>query len=83
MIPAYKTETMETVYTYTEWEKIYKKNKARQKEKAMYFIKQKIIGLILSAVGIATTVLLKDATVLIVAFPIGMVLIFTKEKVML
>ena len=83
MLPAYKTESIETVYTYTEWEKIYHRNKARQREKAMYFLKQKATGLLLSAVGIATTVLLKDATVLIVSFPVGMVLLFTKEKVML
>ena len=84
MLPAYKTtENIETVYTFSEWEKIYNKTKQKEKEEKVYFLKQKLLGVIMAVVGIVTPFILGDATVSIVALPVGAVLLFTKEKVML
>lgn len=100
MIPAYKeTEApIETVYTFTEWEKIYKANKlphkvvkgfkevitaVRTDRSIADGIKQKLSGLLLVACGVAAPILLKgDATASLLFIPIGLFLLFTKEKAM-
>ena len=55
-----------------------------KKAEIIYYIKQKISGLTLAAVGIITPILLDgDATFSIIALPLGIWLLFTKEKVMM
>ena len=50
----------------------------------IYYIKQKLSGLTLAAVGIITPILLNgDATFSLIALPVGIWLLFTKEKVMM
>ena len=50
----------------------------------IYYIKQKLSGLTMAAVGIITPILLDgDATFSLIALPLGIWLIFTKEKVMM
>ena len=84
MLPAYKTEAIETVYTFSEWEKIYNKRKAQRKVEKIYYIRQKLSGLTMATIGIFTPFLLDgDATVSLIALPLGLFLIFTKEKVMM
>ena len=58
--------------------------KARKKAETFYYIRQKLSGLAMAAVGIITPILLDgDATFSIIALPLGIWLLFTKEKVMM
>lgn len=81
------SEAIETVYTYEEWLKEYNrretKRRIKQKAERFYYIKQRISGVIMAAIGIAMPFILDgDATVSLVAFPLGIFLMMTKEKVM-
>lgn len=56
----------------------------RQKAKRIYYIKQKLSGLTMAAIGILTPFLCDgDATFSLIALPLGLFLMFTKEKVMM
>ena len=78
------TETIETVMTYSEWERINTQKARKRKAECAYYIKQKLSGLIMAAVGIITPILLDgDATFSLFALPVGIWLLFTKEKVMM
>ena len=78
------TETIETVMTYSEWEKIHTQKTRKCKAERAYYIKQKLSGFALAAVGIITPILLDgDATFSLFALPVGIWLLFTKEKVMM
>ncbi len=58
--------------------------KARKRAEKIYYIKQKLSGLTMAAVGIVMPILLDgDGTFSIIALPLGIWLLFTKEKVML
>ena len=58
--------------------------KARKRAEAIYYIKQKLSGLTMAAVGIFTPILLDgDATFTLFALPLGIWLMFTEEKVMM
>ena len=58
--------------------------KARKRKEAIYYLKQKISGLTIAAIGIITPILLNgDATFSLIALPLGIYLIFTKEKIMM
>ena len=58
--------------------------KARRKAERIYYVKQKLSGLTLAAIGIFTPFLLDgDATISLIALPLGLFLMFTKEKVMM
>ena len=58
--------------------------KARRKAERIYYIKQKLSGLTMAAIGIITPFLLDgDATFSLIALPLGLFLLFTKEKVMM
>ena len=77
------TETIETVMTYSEWERIHTQKQRKRKAERTYYIKQKMSGLAMVAVGIITPILLDgDATFSLIALPLGIWLLFTKEKVM-
>ena len=70
-------------------EAVYKRHpaaerKARKKAETIYYIKQKLSGLTMAAIGIITPILLDgDATFSLIALPLGIWLLFTKEKVMM
>lgn len=50
----------------------------------MYYLKQKLCGLVLVIFGIITPVVCDgDATISLLLIPLGIYLIFTKEKVMM
>lgn len=58
--------------------------KARRKAEKIYYIKQKLSGLTMAAIGIFTPFFLDgDATISLIALPLGLFLMFTKEKVMM
>lgn len=81
------SEAIETVYTYEEWLKEYNrretKRRIRQRTERLYYMKQRISGAIMAAVGIVVPFLLDgDATASLFALPLGIFLLLTKEKVM-
>ena len=100
MIPVYKeTEAqIETVYTFTEWKKIYKANKlshkvvkgfkevittVRTNRSLADGIKQKLSGLLLVALGVAIPFLMEgDATTSLLLIPLGLYLIITRSRIM-
>ena len=51
---------------------------------AIYYIKQKLSGVAFAAIGIITPILFDgDATFSLIALPLGIWLMFTKENVMM
>lgn len=81
------SEAIETVYTYKEWLKEYNrrktKRKIKQRAERLYYMKQRLSGAIMATIGIITPFLLEgDATFSLVALPLGIFLVLTKEKVM-
>lgn len=79
------SEAIETVYTYEEWLKEYNrwetKQRIRQRTEHLYYIKQRLSGVIMAAIGIVTPFLLYgDATFSLVALPLGIFLLLTHEK---
>lgn len=82
MIQYSKAEPIETVMTFSEWEKIYNRKKSRKKAEAIYYIKQKLLGLAAVGLSVASPLLLDgDATISVLMLPLGIFLIVTKEKV--
>ena len=78
------TETIETVMTYSEWKKIHTQKARKRKAEHTYYIKQKLSGLTMAAIGIIAPILLDgDCTFSLFALPVGIWLLFTKEKVMM
>ena len=58
--------------------------KARKKAETIYYIKQKLSGLTMASIGIITPILFDgDCTFSLFALPVGIWLLFTKEKVMM
>lgn len=56
----------------------------RQKAERIYYIKQKLSGLTMATIGILIPFLCDgDATFSLIALPLGLFLMFTKEKVMM
>lgn len=88
MFPVYsRSEAIETVYTYEEWLKEYNRReirqKIRQRTEHLYYMKQRLSGLVMVAIGIVTPFILDgDATFSLIALPLGIFLMLTREKVM-
>ena len=81
------SEAIETVYTYEEWFKEYNRREAkrriRQRTEHLYYMKQRISGTIMAAIGIVSPFILDgDATFSLIALPLGIFLMMTREKVM-
>ena len=81
------SEAIETVYTYEEWLKEYNrretKRRIRQRTEQLYYMKQRLSGVIMTVIGIVTPFVLDgDATFSLVALPLGIFLMMTREKVM-
>ena len=80
----YSTEVLETVMTYSEWEKEHRRRTRKSNAERVYYIKQKLCGVVLAAVGIIVPILFDgDATASLLLVPMGLFVLFTKEKVML
>lgn len=57
---------------------------AKRKAKRIYYIKQKLSGLTMATIGILIPFLCDgDATFSLIALPLGLFLMFTKEKIMM
>lgn len=60
------------------------KRKARKRSETIYYIKQKLSGLTMAAIGIITPILLNgDATFSLIALPLGIWLLSTRKKIMM
>lgn len=80
------SEAIETVYTYEEWLKEYNrretKRRIRQRTEHLYYMKQRLSGAVMVAMGVVMPFVLNgDATFSIVALPLGIFLMLTREKV--
>ena len=76
-------QRLDTLHTYAEWKRIENRRKARRRAEATYYIKQKLSGLVMVAIGILIPFVCDgDATTSLLALPMGLYLLFTKEKVM-
>ena len=81
------SEAIETVCTYEEGPKEDNRRKTkrsiRQRTEHLYYMKQRLSGAIMAAIGIITPFLLDgDATISLLALPLGIFLLLTQEKVM-
>ena len=81
------SEAIETVYTYEEWFKEYNrretKRRIKQRTEHLYYMKQRLSGAIMAAIGIIEPFLLDgDVTASLFALPLEIFLLLTKEKVM-
>lgn len=75
-------QRLDTLHTYAEWKRIERKRKAQRRETAIYYIKQKLMGLAAVGLSIASLLLLDgDATISVLMLPLGIFLMITKEKV--
>jgi len=90
MLPAYNngSEAIETVYTYEEWLREYNRRKTkrriRQRTEHLYYMKQRLSGLVMTATGIIAPFILDgDVTVSLFALPLGIFLLLTKERVII
>ncbi len=60
------------------------KRKARRKAERIYYIKQKLSGMLMVSAGIIAPILANgDATFSLIALPLGIFLLSTKKKVMM
>ena len=71
---------IETVMTYDEWEREYSRKKKINRK---YYAKQKLVGLLMLVISVATPILTWDATIDLVTIPLGLYLIATREKCLL
>lgn len=81
------SKAIETVYTYEEWLKEYNrretKRRIKQRTEHLFYMKQRLVGVMMAAIGIIMPFVLDgDATFSFVAFPLGIFLLLTREKVM-
>ena len=76
--------TSEETYTLAEAKRIINAERQAKRKSLLYKAKQKFIGLIAIAVSIASPILLDgDATISVIMLPLGIYMIFTKEKVIM
>lgn len=74
--------TSEQKYTLEDAKRIIEAEQKEKRESLLYYAKQKFIGLLAIGVSIASPILLDgDATISIIMLPLGLYLLFTKEKV--
>ena len=90
MMTNYKTRNvydLGTQYTLEEAENIVRRMDQilinTKKIKVIYFLKQKLCGITMLGIGIACLILFNgDATFSLIAVPLGIFLLFTKQRVM-
>ena len=77
-----KQITSEKTYTLSEAKRIINAERKAKRESFLYKAKQKLIGVIAICVSIASPILLDgDATISVIMLPLGIYMLFTKEKV--
>ena len=73
--------TNEKIYTLREAKRIIEAEHKEKRESLLYKAKQKLLGLLAIAVSIASPLLLDgDATISLIMLPLGIYMLFTKER---
>ena len=76
--------TSEETYTLRETRCIINAETQTKRESLLYKAKQKLLGLLAIAASIVSPLLLDgDATISLIMLPLGLYLLFTKEKVIM
>ena len=76
--------TSEQKYTLEDAKRIIEAEQKEKRESLLYYAKQKFIGLLAIGISIASPLLLDgDATISVIMLPLGLYLLFTKEKVIM
>ena len=76
--------TSEETYTLSEARRIINAERQAKRENILYYAKQKMLGILAIGVSIASPILLDgDATISVIMLPLGIYMIFTKEKVIM
>ena len=75
--------TTEETYTLREAKRIINAERQAKREALLYYAKQKLLGVIAIGVSIASPLLIQDATISVIMLPLGLYLLFTKEKVIM
>ena len=74
--------TSEETYTLSEAKRIINAERQAKREKILYYAKQKLLGILAIGISIASPLLLDgDATISVIMLPLGIYMLFTKEKV--
>ena len=74
--------TSEETYTLSEAKRIINAERNAKREKILYYTKQKLLGVVAIGISIASPLLLDgDATISVIMLPLGIYMLFTKEKV--
>ena len=76
--------TSEETYTLSEARRIINSERKVKRELLIYKAKQKLIGVVAIGISIVSPLLLDgDATISIIMLPLGIYILFTKEKVVM
>ena len=75
--------TSEETYTLAEAKRIINAERKAKRESLLYYAKQKLLGVVAIGVSIASPLLIQDATISVIMLPLGLYLLFTKEKVIM
>ena len=76
--------TTEETYTLSEAKRIINAERQAKREALLYYAKQKFLGVVAIGVSIASPLLLDgDATISLIMLPLGIYVLFTKEKVIM
>ena len=76
----YAKITSEETYTLREAKRIIKAERQAKREEFLYKAKQKLLGVLAIGISIASPLLLEDVTASIIMLPLGLYLLFTKER---
>ena len=73
--------TSEETYTLLEAKRIINAERQAKRESLLYKAKQKLLGVVAIGVSIASPLLLDgDATISVITLPLGIYMLFTKER---
>ena len=76
--------TSEETYTLREAKRIINAERQAKRELLLYKAKQKLLGVVAIGISIVSPLLLDgDATISIIMLPLGIYILFTKEKVVM
>ena len=76
--------TSEQKYTLEDAKRIIEAEQKEKREMFLYKAKQKFIGMLAIGISIASPLLLDgDATISVIMLPLGIYMLFTKEKVIM
>ena len=76
--------TSEQKYTLEDAKRIIEAEQKEKRESLLYYAKQKFIGMLAIGISIASPLLLDgDATICVIMLPLGIYMLFTKEKVVM